>query len=92
MLTGGRYDSDGRLVDDTGHSWMHVSSWVEPVDAEAAVQAGCRFLVQPCLEPPTRGRAERFTRDILPLVLTRQAGAAFAAKSSVASVFIAEQW
>ena len=32
---------------------MGVSSWVEPADAEAAVRVGCRFLVQPCLEPPT---------------------------------------
>jgi 2-keto-3-deoxy-6-phosphogluconate aldolase len=64
---------------------MGVSS--EPVDAEAAVQAGCRFLVQPCLEPPTQGRAERFKRDILPLLLTRQAAAAFARKSSVPTVF-----
>jgi hypothetical protein len=56
-----------------GHEGLLVSSWVEPVDAEAAVQADCRFLVQPCLEPPTRGRVERFKRDILPLLLTRQA-------------------
>ena len=69
---------------------MGVSS--EPVDVEAAVQAGCRFLVQPCLEAPTRGRAERFKRDILPLLLTRQAAAAFAGKSSVPTVFSAEQW
>ena len=69
---------------------MGVSS--EPVDAEAAVQAGCRFLVQQCLEPPTRGRVERFKRDILPLLLTRQAAAAFAGNSSVPTVFIAEQW
>jgi hypothetical protein len=44
------------------------------------------------LSHPTRGRAERFKRDILPLLLTRQAAAAFAGKSSVPTVFIAEQW
>ena len=67
MLTGVMYDSDGRLLDDTGRSWERVSAWVEPFDAEAAVQSGCRFLIQSCMEPPTRGRAERFRRDILPL-------------------------
>jgi hypothetical protein len=30
--------------------------------------------------------------DILPLLLTRQAAAAFAGKPSVPTVFIAEQW
>jgi hypothetical protein len=90
MLTGVMYDSEGRLVDDTGHSWKRVSSWVAPVDAEAAVQAGCRFMVQSCMEPPIRGRAERLRRDILPLLLTRQEAQAFAGKSSVPTVFIAE--
>ncbi len=92
MLSGVEYDSAGRLVDDTGHTWRRTDSWVEPDDAEAAVAAGCRYLVQWCVRPPVRGRPERFRRDIKPSLLTRTAARTLEEAGERVTVLVAERW
>lgn len=91
MRTGLTYDEEGWLADDTAHRWQRIDSWVEPDAAEAAVAAGVRFLVQACARPPVRGRAERFSRDIKPSLITRADALASPGGHGV-TAFVAERW
>jgi len=93
MLTGVFYSSDGSLRDDTGHAWLRVRDWLEPNEAAAQVRAGVPFVVEWCDSSPVRGRPERFRRDVLARMITRnQAERYYDGASAVPTVVVGEVW
>lgn len=92
MLSSFHYGPDGELRDESGQSWRRVRSWVEPEEAHELAACGTRYAVQRCQSSPVRGKPERFKRDVLRHMVSRDEAEAFRKAQTVPTVMVGELW